>query len=259
MTDQYADPPRMFETEAVPRELRQWLTLANEDGLSASQLDRLVSSFEQRLQTADITSARVPGIKAWLRTSAGKLSVVVAVLGLGAAGTLAIVEKTTRTVEQTSQPEVSSVPESKVVLLTPRSEPLPSAPNVHPLSERPPAVANTAVVAEPRAAEPLRSARPSTASGPRLGEPNAEAADEYRLIRAARQAAASDAAQALALTDEHLRRFPRGMLSQERETIAIEALARLGNRAAARQRAQRFLANNPSSPYAGRIQSAVAP
>jgi hypothetical protein len=81
--------------------------------------------------------------------------------------------------------------------------------------------------------------------------------DEFRLLRAARQALAERPARALELTDEHARRFARGMLSQEREAIAVDALVQLGREGQARTRAQAFLGAYPSSPYRSRVERAL--
>jgi hypothetical protein len=58
-----------------------------------------------------------------------------------------------------------------------------------------------------------------------------------------------DAARSLALLEQARLRFPRGALGQEREALTIQALARSGARAAARQRADAFLRAHPQSPY----------
>jgi hypothetical protein len=83
-------------------------------------------------------------------------------------------------------------------------------------------------------------------------------ADEYRLLRSARQALAVDSAKALDLTQEHVRRFPHGMLTQEREAIAVEALVQLGRPVQAKTRGQAFLAAYPVSPYRSRVEHALS-
>lgn len=63
----------------------------------------------------------------------------------------------------------------------------------------------------------------------------------------------SDPAQAVVAADEGDRIFPRGLFRQERESIAIEALVRLGKTSEARTRAQAFKAAYPQSPFLGRM------
>jgi hypothetical protein len=62
---------------------------------------------------------------------------------------------------------------------------------------------------------------------------------------------------ALAATVRHERRFPNGILVQEREAIAVRALLALGRNAAARARADRFRARYPNSVLLPAIASAV--
>ncbi|MDF2694800.1 MAG: hypothetical protein K0S65_3183 [Labilithrix sp.] len=69
---------------------------------------------------------------------------------------------------------------------------------------------------------------------------------------------AIEPAQALQLTAEHLRRFPNGVLAQEREVIAIEALARLGRADEAQSHATTFFLTYPRSPYRSRVDDALA-
>ena len=64
-----------------------------------------------------------------------------------------------------------------------------------------------------------------------------------------------DAQGALARLDELRRRFPGGMLAQEREALAIEALARSGQGGEARSRAEAFKKAYPASPHAARVEA----
>ena len=48
--------------------------------------------------------------------------------------------------------------------------------------------------------------------------------------------------------------FPHGRLVQEREVLAIDCLAALGEGEAARARAAAFLARFPVSPYAAHVR-----
>jgi hypothetical protein len=274
MSEKYADPPRIFESGAAPRELRQWLTEASDDALTAAQIEQLVSSFEQRIHTcgmgvSDARPFQVEGLKAWLKTSASKLGLVAVVVGLGAAGTIGAIRHRNQRAVQFASSALPSDTVSNGVGLAPTSERADRGSNDVPPQQQPsggtalgvrqgerpnPPPASAASVARHGGAVQLVASARADSSA----DSGSDSADEYRLLRAARQAAASDAARALSLADEHLRRFPHGMLSQERETIAIESLARLGNRTAAQQRADRFLNTFPTSPYAARIRAAVA-
>jgi hypothetical protein len=66
---------------------------------------------------------------------------------------------------------------------------------------------------------------------------------------------AGNALRAFDLTREHAERCPRGAFVQERERIAIEALAQLGRTSEVRTRARSFERRFPSSPHVWRIRS----
>jgi hypothetical protein len=53
------------------------------------------------------------------------------------------------------------------------------------------------------------------------------------------------------------RRFPDGILLQEREALTISALAELGRSSEASARARAFLRAFPQSPHAERVRRAV--
>jgi hypothetical protein len=61
----------------------------------------------------------------------------------------------------------------------------------------------------------------------------------------------------LALTETHRRLYPRGILAQEREVVAIEALARLGKARAAEQRASGFRNEQPHSIHESRLRGVL--
>jgi outer membrane protein assembly factor BamD (BamD/ComL family) len=82
---------------------------------------------------------------------------------------------------------------------------------------------------------------------------------ERALLDPARVALASgDAARALQQTKRHAQEFPKGLLSEEREAIAINALVILGNYAKARQRTEAFRANYPQSLQMHSIDAVMA-
>ena len=70
--------------------------------------------------------------------------------------------------------------------------------------------------------------------------------------------AAGDARGALADVTQLGVEFPHGGLVQEREVVAIDCLAALGDRRGMRARAVSFLERFPSSPYAGHLRQLLA-
>jgi outer membrane protein assembly factor BamD (BamD/ComL family) len=72
---------------------------------------------------------------------------------------------------------------------------------------------------------------------------------EFALVEQARRSVAADPKKALALTEEHQRRFAGGPLSEESDFIAIEAERRLGHNDEARALADRFKKHYPTSMH----------
>jgi outer membrane protein assembly factor BamD (BamD/ComL family) len=64
---------------------------------------------------------------------------------------------------------------------------------------------------------------------------------------------------ALDALDAHAARYPRGRLSEEREALAVDALARAGRTDAARGCAAEFRSAYPNSVFGAVVVSAFAP
>lgn len=81
-------------------------------------------------------------------------------------------------------------------------------------------------------------------------------AEETRLLREANAATrAGDTARARALLDEHARRFPRGVLAEERDAERVLSLCAAGRTDEARAAAARFLATHPHSTLGARVRA----
>ncbi|WP_394843274.1 hypothetical protein LZC95_40270 [Pendulispora brunnea] len=120
-----------------------------------------------------------------------------------------------------------------------------------------PASVITAEVAPPIVAPDAAPPPPSQASAVRPAPPprtkKDDSADtlavELSLVQMARAALArGNYAAALDATEQHARAFPKGHLTEERESLAIQALVGAGRDAEARARAARFRAKYPQSP-----------
>jgi hypothetical protein len=112
------------------------------------------------------------------------------------------------------------------------------------------------VAAAPTAAPASTAASPAAAR--RRTSRVAGDGDELRLLARARRALAHDPRLALSLAREHERRFPASAMDQERDVIAVAALADLGDGAEARQRAERFAREHPGSAYLERVRASAA-
>lgn len=130
---------------------------------------------------------------------------------------------------------------------------LPEATEARALPHAPPNdVPPPSAVVRPRPAVPTSRPGPSAIATKPLAADEAEESEASFLHRT-RAALASDPARALRMTEEHVSRYPHGVLVQERDVIAIDALVRLGRRDEARSRASAFQTRYPKSAHASRI------
>jgi hypothetical protein len=123
-----------------------------------------------------------------------------------------------------------------------------------------PTVTAPPVVAPAPSVVPTVDTSPTSRASARAPAPSATSslAAERALLDDARGALSTgDAAKALALADEHGRRFARAQLGEEREAIAIQALVALGRNDDARARAARFKAVAPNSLFMPTIEAAL--
>lgn len=129
-------------------------------------------------------------------------------------------------------------------LPAPASPVTPAAPLAQAEPESP---AETVEVAAPAAPLPSE-AKQRVANASQLRE-------ESMAVLEARSALRSgDAGRSLTLLEQARQRFPRGALGQEREALTIEALARSGQAALARRRAEAFVRTYPRSPHVADIR-----
>lgn len=153
-----------------------------------------------------------------------------------------------------------------------KSERGPSTPSVTTKLELAPAPADEPPSLEATQPDPPMDARPKGSSGRtaknKAGAPPSEptpstqpsAADllrEAKLVAQARRSLTSAPAKTLELTAQGAKEFPHGQLVEEREALAIRALAALDRIDEARQRAQRFLRAHARGPHADAVRKAI--
>lgn len=146
-----------------------------------------------------------------------------------------------------------------------------AAPSVAPPAQRPDNEAPPRALPAPPASEaeaaPAGSAEPTRSDSAQRAAPSvsqrapskASGLGEAALLERARRALDANPSEALALTRRHQARFPKGVLKQEREVIAIEALRRLGRSADAKDRAHGFEKQYPDSPHRRAVGEGLAP
>jgi hypothetical protein len=98
-------------------------------------------------------------------------------------------------------------------------------------------------------AAPAPTAVATSTAAPRQSAQDSARDSEIELLKRARSALTSDPEEALALARRHRTEYPRGAYTQERDVIAISALARLGRSSDANRLAEAFRDRYPRSAY----------
>lgn len=118
---------------------------------------------------------------------------------------------------------------------------------------------------EPVSPELAIQGKPPTANvAPEANAPSARrptdrlAAEVAVLARATSELHAGRAASALQAIDEHQRKFPRGLLAEERRAARVQALCALGRRSEAQPELDRLARIAPQSPNTARAQRLCA-
>ncbi|OJY25893.1 MAG: hypothetical protein BGO98_35445 [Myxococcales bacterium 68-20] len=247
------DPPR-FEEEG-PEALRALMRAMHQRGPSDAAAERIA----KRLATAGVPTAPVkdaPLAGHW--AASHKL----ALAALAALGVITLGWQATHASPPASPASPSdafeAVPSSVASPTTAASAPVAPA-NVAPIEPAVVAIGDLPS-ASPPAARPAGAAlsaggvkaKTSTGNGGGAASPT-----ELEIMQRAQSALAADPARALAITNEHARAYPSGELVQERELIAIEALARTGRKDQAEARAHALIQRFPRTPYAARLELAI--
>jgi hypothetical protein len=141
------------------------------------------------------------------------------------------------------------------------SAPAQVAPPAASLDRDTPAASTDAVPAAPPASS--SSSIAAAAVHPARPRPVADPGSTLRveaelLVRARASVRAGDCAGALGQLDGLRARFPSSALAQEREVLAIQALACAGRSDQASGRAAAFLRDHPDSPHAAEVERFVA-
>ena len=132
-----------------------------------------------------------------------------------------------------------------------------------PVVEAPPASPSVSLepVVTPEELARVPSDRPSanTASSPPPSSPTSTLAAERSLLDEARHALArGEPGAGLAPLNRHAARFPKGILTEEREALAVRILCALGNTGAATARAENFHRQFPNSLFTPAVDNAIS-
>jgi hypothetical protein len=258
-----SDPPRMTDSAEVAPELRCLLDKVRDDGLSSDRVKELALAVQLAIGPAGSGAgsggtgapAAGPAFKGASLSLGAKAIAVLVVAGAVTGGVglwmARLGPPPARSAgAQGAGASVASAPSAQ----SPVEPPLASLDVVQPA----PSVAAGRARSESARSRGVARA-PIAAPSPSHEEPEGSSMpQEVPLLRAAREALSTDPERSLALAQEHARRFPNGVLAQEREVIAIEALAKLGRSGAAQQRASQFTEQYPASPHRARVRAATS-
>ncbi len=253
LDDTDTDPPRVVEGQDT--ELARLVRASRMRRLSSRTTAQMVERLAAT--SAYAAAARASSTRPSLLGRVGGTKLVaLALVGLG----VGIFGWQARNVEQAAAPPSEVAVQSAAP--TPASPPSLSPPAVEVAPtpvEALPSSATAAVVAS----TPHRAVAPRPPSSAVVVSTSTEARtppsreNEFALVRRAQDALVSDPARTLILVQEHARAFPTGELVQEREVLAVEALARLSRMAEARERADALRALYPRTPYGARLDRAL--
>lgn len=246
MSAQQDDPRRLVEGDAAFAEIEPGLRRARERGPSAEQAARMraalgltpVPAAPSQLQPKQPAPAR----SGWLKLIAGGLLVIGVALGIWRSSVRG----------PHLEPPIATTPQPAPQLAPTQVAPAP-APSAAPAAT-PPLPLERSGVAGAASVHAHRTA-PRVNRSAAVAEAAADPGAELVLLRRAKADARSAPAHALELVAEHEQRFPNGVLVEEREVIAIEALLASGQRAASEARAARFFARFPNSAHARRVHA----
>lgn len=134
---------------------------------------------------------------------------------------------------------------------------IPGAPEVKPGQAEPLSMPSQAELLSVPA--PVEVATPSAEPAAPLGKRPAIGAEdslrrELTATAEVRRELERDPARALELSDASRVKFPGGALAEEREALAVFALDKLGQKAALRTRAERFLVKFPQGPFSAKVR-----
>ncbi len=246
-----SDPIRLRDDEAIPDWCRE--ALLDEVSASAPGFDEAagLASLRDAIaaeRSASVARDRVPPR---LARSLGGVAAVVAVGAVVAISSWS---------EESSSPPPPAPAVAEESPASPEPPPAPTEPGIAVESLPPAPIAPSAPPHTKPVATPSKGAKRSAAKDVESAHQPPTAADpleETRHLAALRRLAERDPEVAITFAAEGDRRFPRGILGEEREAIAIACLARLGRTDEANRRAVRFLQNYPESPFAPSVRRAA--
>jgi hypothetical protein len=260
------DPGASDEARSLLRHARRTPELPPTD---ATALGQALEELARPPLTPPMNS---PWPAAWLLKAAGVVGLTTAVLV--AAANYAPSQQTARAPHASPAPAVSpaiatppapTVATAPVVppVLAPAPSPVDPLPRVEPTARPLRAMPRTHAPLAPSAPtpaappSPVPTANTGASAGGTVSAPTAPVdtlALEVRTLEDARRLLDASPAEALARLESHAAAHPGGVLVEERELLAVEALGRMGRASAQQARGRSFLARFPRSAHAPRVR-----
>jgi hypothetical protein len=252
MNQDPSDPPRLADDPSGRGRLGELVRASRSDVPTDGDLKML----EARLAPLLWPGAAAPGAVGEPSGTGAGTGTNTAVLGkvLGAVAVVAaaggvaywLSQEDTRPAPIERASEQPSVPPGEPEKAIPAKPPLPESTEM----------VEEAAEPEAPAARSVETSQPSV-TRPRASAPKKALPTEAELLEAARRALDSNPQRALGLIRQHERRFPNGMLAQEREVLEIAALKKLGREQAAEQKAEDFKKEFPGSAHQRKVDGVV--
>jgi hypothetical protein len=241
------DPKRWLEGGGTAREKRLMALLRDADGPKGER-EAIWAAMAASVAAPALGSAATSAGSAAVAKSAGLAGVLkVTAAGVALAGASWVVTDALLPAQPVTAPIASVAPAPRP------SPPIPS----RPLAPVPPAQIATAPPPVAIVSPPPQPPRVTTPA-PTTPAPQSSLREESRLLEGARDALRrGDVQGALAALDAEGKRFPNGVLDQERRTLLVGALAASGDKARAAEEARAFERIYPSSPLLPRVRAEV--
>ncbi len=231
-----SEPPRFLDEPHSALE-RSLLEAGRSYTASASTRRRALTA----LGVASLATSSTAAASSFSKAGLAKWAAVAALAGGGALAAAHFLAQ--------PAPSVSAWP-SAVVVSAHGGAPLVAPPLADPGAVPVPVVDESAL--------PTESALPSAPVNAPRAEPKAALAAELSALDSVRaRLNAGQPKAALSSLDAYSRTFPRGRLGLEAEVLRIDALAKSGQTASARSRAEAFIKRHPDSVLASRVRGYV--
>lgn len=257
------DPKRLLSAAARGSRLERGLTMARSRGPTEAELSALRASLFGGAAAggAIVAGAARAGAKpgptvgatGWRALGLTKAATALVIASAVAGGTAVGWHRVHPSRSEHRAPAATVVERKEVPHLAPLA---PTAIRA-PLANERRRSSTVAVATRPRALPPTAPIEQVVPPAP-IAPPASEADEELALLGKAQRALPKDPELALSFVRDHERRYPDGLLEQEREAVAVSALWQVGRRDEARQRAERFAEEHPRSTYISRMRRILA-